>query len=144
MFLTERARAILFTAAVVVTATSLILAAQAFQPRPPTLLRGITLSLVIEGPGWTITHQNNDTVNNTVFLFLLEAARTRHFTLEWENYSPPLSAVFIIAINGARNGDAHQYWQFWVNSVYGPTAADLAVLRGGETVLWKFDVSEEG
>ena len=144
MVLSERSRAIGFTASVVLVAVALILAAQAFLPRPPTLSNGIVLSVVVEGPGWSISYESNETRNNTVFLFLLEAARSLHFGLEWVNYSPPLSAVFITSINSAHNGDGHRYWQFWVDVTYGTVAADLTILRGGETILWRFVAPQEG
>ena len=86
----------------------------------------------------------SDSRNNTVFLFLLEAARTLHFALQWSNWSPPYSAVFIDSINGSRNGDGGRWWVFWVDGVYANTAADLTVLHGGEAVLWRFTVPEGG
>lgn len=35
-----------------------------------------------------------------------------------------------------KNSDA-KYWQFWVNGVYGTTAADMVVLRSGDKLEWK-------
>lgn len=144
MAIPERAKAALLAAAIVVSAMGLVLGAQAFRPRPPTLTSGIALSLTIEGPGWTIDFVRNDTRNNTVFLFLVEAARTLSFALVWSNWSPPYSAVFIDAIDGAWNGEAHRWWVFWVDGAYANTAADLTVLRGGESILWRFVIPEGG
>ncbi len=142
--LPERAKAVIFTAVVVLSAIGLMEAAQAFRPQVPTLTAGISLSMRIEGAGWTITYSNNDTRNNTAFLFLLEAARTLHFGLQWTNWSPPYSAVYIDAINGSREGDGGRSWVFWVNGVYATAAADLTVLHDGDFVLWTFEVAGGG
>jgi hypothetical protein len=142
--LPERVKAALLAAAIVVSAMGLILAARAFRPEAPVLTEGISVSMRIEGPDWTIDYGNNETRNNTVFLFLLEAARTLHFAVAWSNWSPPYSAVFIEAIDGARNGDGGRWWVFWVDGVYANAAADLTILRGGETVVWRFVTPEGG
>ena len=144
MALPERVKAAVFAAVIVLSAIGLILAAQAFRPQAPALAQGIRLSMTIEGPGWMLTYENNDTRNNTAFLFLLEAAGALHFRVEWTNWSPPYSAVFVDAINGARNGDGGRWWQFWVDGVYADTAADLSVLHGGDAVLWRFATPEGG
>jgi len=142
--LAERVKAAGLAAVIVVSAIGLILAAQALRPHAPALESGIPIALTIEGNAWTIQYLANDSRNNTVFLFLLEAARTLHFALQWSNWSPPYSAVFIDSINGSRNGDGGCWWVFWVDGVYANTAADLTVLHGGEAVLWRFTVPEGG
>ncbi|HLE46428.1 MAG TPA: hypothetical protein VI915_05560, partial [Thermoplasmata archaeon] len=119
MSLPERVKAALFAAIIVLSAVGLILGAQAFRPQPPHLAQGIAVSMTIEGSGWTIAYASNDTRNNTVFAFLLEAARVLHFSLEWSNWSPPYSAVFVDAIGGAHNGDGGRWWVFWVDGAYG-------------------------
>jgi len=142
--LSERVKAALLAAIVAVSAIGLLAAAQSLRPQPPRLSSGISIAMAIEGAGWTIHYASNDTRNNTVFLFLLEAARTLHFGLRWSNWSPPYSAVFIEAINGSTNADAGRWWVFWVDGVYADTAADLTVLEGGETVLWRFTTPQGG
>ena len=144
MSLPERVKAAVFAAIVAISAIGLLAAAQSFRPQPPSLSSGISIGMAIEGAGWTIHYARNDTRNNTVFLFLVEAARTLHFGLRWSNWSPPYSAVFIEAINGSTNADAGRWWVFWVDGVYADTAADLSVLQGGETVLWRFTTPEGG
>ncbi|HTD80759.1 MAG TPA: DUF4430 domain-containing protein [Thermoplasmata archaeon] len=134
----------IFSALIVVSAVGLILAAQTFRPQAPALTTGIPLRMTIEGSGWTIAYSSNDTRNNTVHLFLIEAARTLHFGLVWANWSAPYSAVFIEGINGSINGEGGRWWVFWVDGVYASTAADLTVLHGGETVLWRFTTPEGG
>ncbi len=144
MRLPERVKAAVFAAVIIVAATGLLLGAQAFRPQAPALDHGISVSMEIGGPGWTINYSNPDTRNNTVFLFLLEAARALHVPVEWTNWSPPYSAVFVDAINGARNGDGGRWWVFWVDGVYANSAADLTVLQGGEHVAWRFVTPEGG
>lgn len=142
--LPERVKAALFAVVIVVSAVGLIAGAQAFRPQPPVLTEGIPLSMTIEGAGWTISYTTNRTTNNTVFLFLLEAARTFHFAVQWSNWSPPYSAVFIDSINGSMNNDGGRWWVFWVDGVYANTAADLTVLAGGEAIAWRFVLSGGG
>ena len=144
MPLPERVKAALFAAIIALSAIGFLAAAQSFRPQRPFLSSGIALSMAIEGGGWTISYANTDTRNNTVFLFLVEAARTLHFGLRWSNWSPPYSAVFIEAINGSANADAGRWWVFWVDGVYADMAADLTVLHGGETVLWRFATPQGG
>ncbi len=144
MLLPERVKAAVFAGLIVLSAVGLILAAQTFRPQPPALTAGIPVSMQIEGAGWVITYSSNDTRNNTVHLFLLEAARTLHFGLVWSNWSAPYSAVFIEGINGSINGEGGRWWVFWVNGTYGSTAADLTVLHGGEAILWRFTTPEGG
>ena len=144
MSLPERVKAALFAAAILLSSVGLILGAQAFRPQPLPLEQGIAVSMSIEGPGWALTYSNPETRNNTVFAYLLEAAATLHFVVEWTNWSPPYSAVFVDAIGGAHNGDGGRWWVFWVDGAYGATAADLTVLHGGETILWRFTVPEGG
>jgi len=45
----------------------------------------------------------------------------------------------VTAINGIPNNwnSSGKYWQFWVNGVYGTTAADMVVLRNGDKLEWK-------
>ncbi len=142
MPLPERVKAAAFAAVIVVSAIGLLVAAQAFHPQAPALSAGISLSIRIEGPGWTIEYTSNDTRNNTAFLFLMEASRALNFSVQWTNWSPPYSAVFVDAINGSRNGDGGRWWQFWVDGTYADTAADLTVLHNGDTVRWAFALPE--
>ena len=144
MNLPERVKAAGFVALIVVSAVGLVLSAQTFRPNVPALTAGISVSMTIEGADWVITYSRNDTRNNTVHLFLLEAARSLHFALVWSNWSAPYSAVFIDGINGSMNGDGGRWWVFWVDGAYGNTAADLAVLHGGDHILWRFTVPEGG
>ena len=134
----------MFAAIIVLAALGLIAAAQTFRSHPPALAGDIALSMTIEGAGWTITYSSNETRNNTVHLFLLEAARALHFAVQWTNWSPPYSAVFVDAINGSMNGDGGRWWVFWVDGAYGNTAADLTFLHGGESILWRFTTPEGG
>lgn len=138
MPLPERVKAAALAAVIVLAAAGLLVAAQAFHPEAPVLSAGISVSMRIEGAGWTIGYASNDTRNNTAFLFLMEASRALHFDVQWTNWSPPYSAVFIDAVNGSHNGDGDRWWQFWVDGVYADTAADLAILHGGDSVRWAF------
>jgi hypothetical protein len=142
--LPERAKAAVFAAVIVLSAIGLIEAAQAFRPEVPALSTGISLSMRIEGAGWTIVYASNDSQNNTAFQFLLEAGRALRFEVQWTSWSPPYSAVFVDAINGSRNGAGGRWWQFWVNGAYADTAADLTVLHNGDAVRWTFAPPEGG
>lgn len=138
MRIPERVKAIVFTALVIASAASLIVAAQAFRPSTPVLEHGIAVSLVIEAPGWTIRYESNDTINNTVFAFLLEAAGRLDFVVGYSFWGPPYSAVFIDSINGTRNSPSTGYWEFLVNNVYGSMAADLTAVNDGDRIAWVF------
>jgi hypothetical protein len=141
--LSERTQAIVFVVVLGVAIAGLYGWIQVSQP-PPVRAAGVSgVGLVVDGPGWTIHYGPVTTTNNTAFGVLLEAARRVGFSLHWVNYTLP-AGVFVISINGSANGQGGEFWQFWVNGVYGDAAADHAPLSDGATVTWRFTSDQGG
>lgn len=118
---------------------------QATQPAPIHPERVTGVSLVVETPVWSIHYGPVTTTNNTAYGILIEASHHLHFSVD-----PPTSngsfpnEVFVVAINGTRNGQGGLWWQYWVHGVYGNTAANLYPLHDGDVVLWLFTTNREG
>lgn len=66
--------------------------------------------------------------NNTVFDVLLT-----YCTIEYTEY--PGGAKFIDSIDGIENHDPN-YWQYWVNEIYGPVGASQYHLDEEDDVEW--------
>lgn len=139
----ERVQALVFVAVLVSAIAGLYAVAQQTQPRSVPRADARLVSLEIEGVGWSIHYRPPVTVNNTAFGVLREASAALDFSLTYQAYEVP-QGVFVTEINGSANGVGGRYWQYWVNGTYESVAADHRVLRGGETVLWRFSIPQEG
>ncbi len=104
----------------------------------PPPARNIHLSLRLDGKDWNVTYESNSTMNNTAFIFLLEAARTLHIPVAWSNWTVPADSILVQSIGGDTNGDGGRWWQYWVNGVYGSVGANHAALSEGDEVRWWF------
>lgn len=141
--LSERQQAVAFVAALLVVVLTLYAYIQVTQPARVSQKGTLSLTLTVDGETWRLEYGPVETVNNTVFVFLLEARHRFGFDVRWIDYEIP-KGVFITAINGTTNGHGGKYWQYWVDGRYGDVAADRKELFDGDVVLWKFDVPQEG
>ena len=141
--MSERIQAVVFVVGLVTVLAGLYSVAQMSQPLPIPAAKVQGVSLEVEGDGWFIRYSPPWTVNNTAFGILSEASATLGFSLSYEVYEVP-QGVFVTEINGSGNGEGGRYWQYWVNGTYEGVAADHRGLRGGETVLWRFSIPQEG
>lgn len=135
--ISERWKALVFAAVILVSVVGLFAAASAMNRAPP----GRTVSSVsiqIDGPGWTLRYDAAQTANATVFGLLMEAADRLGFSVTYTRYAPPLDGVLVDSINGSPNGHDSRWWQFWVNEFYGDVGADRKALSDGDQVLWAF------
>lgn len=140
--LSERTQAIVFVVVLATVVAALYGYIQVSQP-PPVLAKSVKgVSLVVDGPQWTITYGPETTTNNTAFGILLEASQRLHFSVQWINYTVPTGA-FVTVINGTPNGQGGSSWQYWVSGVYGDRAANLYPLKDGDAVAWRF-TSDQG
>ncbi len=139
----ERTQAAIFLAVLALAIAGLYAWIQVSQP-PAVQAKGVTgVSLVVDGPNWTIRYGPVATTNNTAFGILLEAAQRLPFPLQWVNYTVP-SGVFVTSINGTPNGQGGMSWQYWVGGVYGDRAANLYPLQDGNIVTWRFTTDQGG
>ncbi len=96
----------------------------------------VSVSLDIEAPGWNLTYAA-ETTNRTVLAFLLEAAESEGFAVEWTDWES-LGAAKVDSIKGLHDGQGGLYWQYWVNGKYANVAADRYILEVGDHVVWMF------
>jgi hypothetical protein len=115
-----------------------VLANAAFSQGVPPPNGSIHLRLEVEGAGWNVSYESNASRNNTAFSFLLEAARSLHFPLVWQNWTVPPDSVFVHSIGGDVNGDGGRWWQYWIDGVYGSVGASHAALSDGDVLEWRF------
>ncbi len=138
----ERTQALLFLVVLALAVGGLYGWIEASQPHPVQAAAVTGVSLLVEGPNWTIRYGPVSTTNNTAFGVLLEASRALHFPVNWINYTIP-SGVFVTSINGTMNGQGGLSWQYWVSGAYGNEASNLYALRNGDTVAWRFTTDQE-
>ena len=141
--MSERVQAFVFVAILVTAIAGLYAVAQRAQPQLVVAAEARLVSLDVEGDGWSIHYRPSVTLNNTAFGVLREASAILDFPLTYQAYEVP-QGVFVTEINGSVNGEGGRYWQYWVNGTYESVAADHRGLRGGETVLWRFSIPQEG
>ncbi len=143
--LSQRTQAVVLLAALGVAIAGVYGLVVATQPAPVAGESVTGVSLVVETPSWTIRYGPVTTTNNTAYGILIEASLRLHFAVD-----PPTSngsfpnEVFVVAINGTTNGQGGLWWQFWVDGIYGNTAANLFALHNGDNVAWRFTADMEG
>lgn len=141
----QRTQAIVFVAAVGIAIAGVYGLVQATQPAPVPAERVTNVSLVVETPEWTIRYGPVTTSNNTAYGILIEASQRLHFAVDPPTLNGSFPAeVFVTAINGTTNGQGGLWWQYWVNGLYGNTAANLFPLHDGDQVAWRFTTNQEG
>src|SRR5688572_13324595 len=141
--LSERVQAVVFVAILIAAIAGLYAAAEMLQPDPVTTSLVRSVRLDVQGNGWSILYRPEATTNNTAFDLLVEASVRLGFSVDYAHYEFP-KGVLVIGINESMNGNGGRYWQYWVNGVYGPVAADHRGLRDGDAVIWRYTVSQEG
>ena len=133
----ESGKAALLAITVFAAVAALLAGAMILTPLPgPGTVRSV--SLQVDGPGWSIDYAADATANRTAFALLLEAADRLRFEVSWTSYSAPLDSVLVDSINGTRSGDGGFWWLYWVDGRYGDVGADRKVLSDGSDVLWAF------
>jgi hypothetical protein len=102
-------------------------------------LEEITVNLrIIKEDEWTIEYLEVETNNNTVFKLLLEIKDTYNLSvnyIHWQGYD----AMFVNSINGTSNGENSNWWQYYVNGIYGEIASDKKEIFDGDFVEWRFE-----
>lgn len=143
--LSQRAQAVVFLVALGIAIAGVYGLVQATQPLPVSAERVANVSLVIETPTWSIRYGPVVTTNNTVFGILIEASERLAFSVDPPTVNGSFPAeVFVVTINGTQNGQGGLWWQYWVDGVYGTTAANLCPLHDGDLVAWRFTTNQEG
>ncbi len=77
--------------------------------------------------------------SSTVFSVLQEIGQKENFAITYKNY--PEMGVLVESVGGVVNGQDDKYWQYWVNDALGDVASEKKILKAGDKVEWKFDIS---
>ncbi len=142
--LSERTQAVIFVVVLALAIAGVYGLVQATQPPSVAAGRVTGVTLAVETPTWVIHYGPVTTTNNTVYGLLIEASQRLRFAVDppSTNGSFP-NEVFVQAINGTTNGQGGLWWQYWVDGVYGNTAANLYALHDGDAVAWRFTTNQE-
>ena len=134
----ERPQAAVFVASWLASMAAVLAAVGAVVPAQPIASSEVRVTMVIEGPGWTIEY-GASTTNGTAFLMMEEASANLGFDIDYVEYGWPLDDVLITSINGTRSGDISGYdWHYCVNGRYATRGALHQVLGDGDIVLWVY------
>ena len=134
----ERTKAAVFVAAWLASMAGVLAAVGAVVPGSPDPSSEVRVTMVIEGPGWTIEYDAS-TTNGTAFLLMEEASANLGFDVDYVEYGWPYDDVLITSINGTRSGDISGYdWHYCVNGRYATRGALHQVLGDGDVVLWVY------
>ncbi|UCE37919.1 MAG: DUF4430 domain-containing protein [Thermoplasmata archaeon] len=98
----------------------------------------INVSLKIDGGEWMLENMNVQTLNNTVYKFLIECSEKFNFIvgyIYWQGYD----SIFVTSINGTENGENGLWWQYYVNGAYGEVGCDKKEIFDGDLVEWRFE-----
>lgn len=98
----------------------------------------IKASLRILGEDWQIEYLEVQTFNNTVYKLLLECSERYDFPIgstHWEVFD----SEFVNSINGTKNGEGGNWWQYYVNDVYGEIGCDRKEIFEGDMIEWRFE-----
>ncbi len=96
----------------------------------------MNIELVIDYGNTTQTAFSN-LVASTAFDVLNQSASVTYIQYAY--------GKFVISINGVANNDNNNgfFWQYWVNDILAPVAADNYILTNGDHVLWRYSAPEE-
>lgn len=104
----------------------------------PSAVSSQRASLMIDyGNGMVRVYPDIAVAPGETMLQLLEK-QTAIATLELRTKEFSGLGRLVERIGEMENGDGGKYWQYWVNNVSIPYAADKYVVRAGDVIEWKF------
>ena len=96
--------------------------------------------LIIEGPQKTASYDIPATGLKTV-IDALRVAEKQGLALQSKDYGGELG-IFIEGINGKTNDSKNNlYWTLYINGKQSPTGASATLIKPGDTISWKFEIS---
>ncbi len=101
---------------------------------------GQVVYIINKGEGQPEEYQIEISQTETAFSLLQKLAELEDFEIGFTNYD---FGVFVESIDGLKNGQNNQYWQYWVNDKLAEVAADKKEVEIGDRVEWKFEVPPE-
>ena len=95
-------------------------------------------TIIIDYGNGTITSYAVYTKNNTVYGFLMEAARIGGFDVKTTYYSS-FDSLLVDTIGDKTGGEDNKYWSYYINEEYGTIGADKQIVESGDVIEWKFE-----
>lgn len=78
------------------------------------------------------------TKNNTVYGFLLEAAKKGEFSVNTTYYGT-FDSIFIDSISNIENGQDNKFWIYYINGESGSAGVDKQNVENNDLIEWKFE-----
>jgi hypothetical protein len=98
----------------------------------------VTATVKIDFGNQTIKSYNITTKNNTVYGFLLEAAKKGGYNVNTTYYGT-FDSIFIDSIANIENGDDNKFWVYYINEQSGSVGADKQKVENDDLIEWKFE-----
>ncbi len=84
------------------------------------------------GEAWKFASKDGESLFQAMNIFANEEK------LEMKTKNFPGLGVMIEELEGRKNGEHGNYWQYWVNEEYAKVGADAYIPQGGDTIEWRF------
>ncbi len=97
----------------------------------------ISATITIQDDSKTVSIPEGATV-----LAALEYLNERDKTLALEIKEYPGLGTLVQGMKGAANGTGGKYWQYFVNNEMPQIGADSYIIKDGDTIEWRFEISE--
>jgi len=94
-------------------------------------------TLILDTGDGTIKSYSVFTENNTVYGFLMEAAKIGDFDVKTTYYAS-FDSTLIDSIDGVTS-DMNKGWIYYINGEQGMIGADKQVVNGGDVIEWRFE-----
>lgn len=79
-----------------------------------------------------------ESINNTVYGFLLEAAKIGGYDVK-ATYYGSFDSLLIDSIANIQNGQDNKYWIYYINGESGSVAADKQIVEDDDLIKWSFE-----
>jgi len=98
----------------------------------------ITATVKIDFGNGTIDTYEITIKNNTVYDFLLEAAKKGGYAIK-STYYGLYDSMFIDSIGNVENGQDNKYWIYYINGESGSVGSEKQKVENNDLIEWKFE-----
>lgn len=87
-----------------------------------------------------INYKNND--NKTLWQIMKDIFTKNGINVAYQDYGGDLG-IFITEIEGKKNGENGNYWQYFINGKYANIGVSNYILKQGDIIEWRFTASNK-
>ena len=98
----------------------------------------ITATVTIDFGNGTIDTYEVKTKNNTVYDFLIQAAKKAGYDVK-ATYYGLYDSMFIDSIANVENGQDNKYWIYYINGESGSVGSQKQTVENNDVIEWKFE-----